>query len=246
MARAKVTNNAVTTLAAGITAASTTLAVAAGGGSLFPATGYFYATLLDASNIPEIIKVTARNVDVFTIERAKDNTSARAFATGSRIALQVVAVVINELAATTEPVQFDDITTFKAAVPTTGTLYFGNTATKYLGWDGTNFNLSAPLVVSGNVSSTSDERVKTNWRDLPQGFVQKLADVKVGVYERTDTYMTEVGVSAQSLQTLLPNSVTTDNDGMLSVAYGQAALAACVMLAREVATLKAKLQALTE
>ena len=100
------------------------------------------------------------------------------------------------------------------------------------------------LVATGNVTAYSDERLKKNWRDLPVDFTSKLANVKMGVYDRTDHESTQVGVSAQSLQTVMPNAVMEQADGMLSVAYGNAALAACVMLAREVEVLKHRLAVL--
>ena len=96
------------------------------------------------------------------------------------------------------------------------------------------------LVSTGDVTAYSDERLKTNWRDLPNDFIRELSLVKTGIYDRLDQDTTQVGVSAQSLQQVLPNSVITDEFGMLSVSYGQAALAACVMLAREIQILKSK------
>lgn len=97
------------------------------------------------------------------------------------------------------------------------------------------------LYSSGNVTAYSDERVKTNWRDLGSDFVSKLAKVKSGVYDRTDTQLTQVGVSAQSLQPVIPAAVDTDEEGKLSVAYGHAALASAIMLARKVEELEARL-----
>jgi len=94
------------------------------------------------------------------------------------------------------------------------------------------------------VTAFSDERLKTNWRGVGADFVTYLADVKSGVYERTDADLTQVGVSAQSLQNVLPEAVLTSPDGLLSVAYGNAALVACVELAREVVSLRARLAAL--
>lgn len=100
------------------------------------------------------------------------------------------------------------------------------------------------FIATGNVTGASDERLKTNWRDLPTGFIKKLAVVKMGVYDRTDIEATQVGVSAQSLQALMPEAVMTDSEGMLSVAYGNAALAACIALAKEVTLLRAEVDAL--
>lgn len=74
-------NNASTTLASAITNTGTTVTVAAGGGSLFPAlTGaeYFWATIVKngASNTYEIVKVTARSGDTMTIVRSQQGTTA--------------------------------------------------------------------------------------------------------------------------------------------------------------------------
>jgi hypothetical protein len=83
-------NNAKSTLASGIAAGDTTLTVATGEGARFPtitgASGdWFYATLEDANppTVREIVKVTARSGDTFTIVRAQQSTSAAAFSTGA-------------------------------------------------------------------------------------------------------------------------------------------------------------------
>lgn len=90
------------------------------------------------------------------------------------------------------------------------------------------------LTVGGNVIANSDESLKTNWRDFPVGFVDQLATVKSGTYDRVDMELTQEGVSAQSLQPLLPFSVLAGEDGKLSVAYGNAALVSAIELAKRV------------
>lgn len=95
------------------------------------------------------------------------------------------------------------------------------------------------VLATGDVTAYSDERLKKDWEDLPTNFVEQLSYVKHGTYSRTDVDLRQVGVSAQSLQTLMPEAVL---DGeYLSVSYGNAALAACVALAKEVTALKAEL-----
>jgi len=86
----------------------------------------------------------------------------------------------------------------------------------------------------GNVTAYSDETLKTNWRDLPADFVEQLARVKHGTYDRTDVQVTQDGISAQSLKPLLPNSVVRDENGKLSVNYGGAAMVSAVQLAKRV------------
>jgi hypothetical protein len=92
----------------------------------------------------------------------------------------------------------------------------------------------ASLYATGNITAYSDETLKKNWRDLPTDFVSRLAEVKHGVYDRIDQEITQVGVSAQSLQTLMPNAVIAEENGKLSVAYGNAALVSAVQLAKRV------------
>jgi len=105
-------------------------------------------------------------------------------------------------------------------------------------------DMSGNLTMAGNVTAFSDERYKTNWRSVAPNFVEKLATVKSGVYDRTDEGITQAGVSAQSLQELLPETVLKDAGGRLSVSYGNAALVACVELAKEVLKLRAEIEAL--
>lgn len=98
------------------------------------------------------------------------------------------------------------------------------------------------LTALGNISALSDERLKKGWGNLPSDFIERLSTVRSGTYTRIDTTVRQVGVGAQSLRTLLPEAVTPSDDGYLSVAYGQAALAACVELAKEVVRLRALLE----
>jgi hypothetical protein len=95
-----------------------------------------------------------------------------------------------------------------------------------------------------NVTAYSDERVKTNWRNLHPDFVERLAEVKHGIYDRTDQTATQVGVSAQSLQKIMEHAVMENADGQLSVAYGNAALVSAVELAKRVVDQETRIQQL--
>jgi hypothetical protein len=95
-------------------------------------------------------------------------------------------------------------------------------------------DMSGNLTMAGNVTAYSDERLKKDWAVLPSDFVERLAKIKSGTYTRIDSDERQVGVSAQGLQEFLAEAVQTDNDGMLSVNYGGAALASAVELAKRV------------
>jgi hypothetical protein len=96
----KFTNNATTTLVAGISNSATSLSVQSGAGGLFPAltaSDYFYCTLANNSGNVEIVKVTARSADTFTVVRGYDNTTAMAWNAGDKVELRAVAAGFNDI-----------------------------------------------------------------------------------------------------------------------------------------------------
>ena len=107
------TNNAATTLASSILVGATSLTVSSGTGALFPTLAggaYFYCTLSNTANTTiEIIKVTARSTDTFTIVRAQDNTSASAFTAGDKVELRLTAIDLQNFP------QLDSTNTFALA-----------------------------------------------------------------------------------------------------------------------------------
>jgi hypothetical protein len=105
-------------------------------------------------------------------------------------------------------------------------------------------NPGLDTIYASEVQATSDERLKTNWRELPVDFVEKLSKVKSGIYDRTDIPMTQAGSSAQDWQKLLPEVVSENENGMLSLAYANAALVSAIALAKEVEMLKEKIKQL--
>lgn len=100
MADVLATNNAVSSLASGLSNAATSLTLGAGEGARFPtpsAGNYFYATIIDTLGNFEIVKATARATDILTIVRAQDNTTAKTFSAGSSVQLLPVAAVITDI-----------------------------------------------------------------------------------------------------------------------------------------------------
>jgi parallel beta-helix repeat protein len=99
MGRPLYTNNAATYLAFGITNTATTMQVSANAGGLFPnpvGGDYFYVSLISLSGpIIEIVKCTARNGDIFTIERGQEGTSPLYWNTGDNVQLRITAAGMN-------------------------------------------------------------------------------------------------------------------------------------------------------
>lgn len=90
------TNNAQGTLSAAITNVATSLILNAGQGALFPVlagSDWFPATIVDASNNIEVVKVTARAADTLTIVRGQEGTTARAYAINDKVECRMTAAV---------------------------------------------------------------------------------------------------------------------------------------------------------
>ena len=154
-----------------------------------------------------------------------------------------------------------------ASNPTFGTVYTGNwfRSTGSTGWyneahaggihmteatyirtyGGKSFYCDASILAGGNITAYSDERLKKDWGTFGPDMLEKLSEVKSGTYTRIDSGLKQVGVSAQSLQKVMPDAVCEGENGHLTVAYGNAALTACVELAREVVTLRKRIEVLS-
>lgn len=99
-------NNAKTRLASALGASDLSFTVTTGEGALFPAisdSDFFFITLEDSSGNKEIVRVTGRSSDVFTISsspgmgRAQDGTIARAFNANDLVELRLTAGFIDAL-----------------------------------------------------------------------------------------------------------------------------------------------------
>ena len=108
-------NNASTTLSAGINNSQTTIAIASSSG--FPSLGsgeYYYGTIANTNNTKvEVVKVTAGTTSL-TVTRAQDGTSAQAFDSGDNFQLRVTAATLDatsksDVAITAGSVQADTL-----------------------------------------------------------------------------------------------------------------------------------------
>lgn len=117
-------NNAVTTLGSSILSTDTTMSVASGAGALFPSTtsGYFHAALINSLNQVEYVKVTNRSSDTFTIVRAQDGTTARAYTAGDKVELRLISAALENF------VQLDGDQTISGNKTFSGTSTFSGDA----------------------------------------------------------------------------------------------------------------------
>lgn len=140
-------NNAATALAASITSTATSFSVVSGKGALFPAiTGgdYFYATLISASdaNTLEVVKVTARSTDTFTVVRAQDGTTGTAFSAGDKVELRIVKAMLDDFKSDARA----GLTAIAALTPTLDNFIVGN---------GTTWILETPAQARASLGGTT-------------------------------------------------------------------------------------------
>jgi len=95
-------NNAQSTLQSALAVGATTLNVATGEGSLFPALGvgdFFPLTIIRADGSDyEIVRATARAGDVIEVVRATENTTDIAFAAGDILSTRITKAFLDEFA----------------------------------------------------------------------------------------------------------------------------------------------------
>lgn len=167
----KFTNNATTTLATGIDDLATSLTVATGLGNLFPSLSggdYFYCTLSDVAGNVEIIKVTARSSDTFTMVRGQDNTTADSWTAGDKVELRLVAASLNDIPKLDEANTFSGrqthsvgtvsgpwTTSGRPGSPTDGLTGFNTDLNKLETWDATN----SAWVTSGGATGAGGDDV---------------------------------------------------------------------------------------
>jgi hypothetical protein len=113
---------------------------------------YFLAAPNGAAGVPTFRAVVA--ADIPTLNQNTTGTASN-----------ITAYTINQNVGTANTVQHSDITTARAAALTTGYVYYGNTGTKYAGFDGTNFVTSMPMsfnILGSSTSCTGNAATVTN------------------------------------------------------------------------------------
>ena len=80
-------------------------------------------------------------------------------------------------------------------------------------------SLSGNFTASGNITAYSDKRLKSDIETIP-GALDKVVKMRGVNFTMSDTGNRSTGVIAQELQSVIPEAVHTNDDGYLSVAYG--------------------------
>ena len=107
---------------------------------------------------------------------------------------------------------------------TNSTTYFGSPAGGYEFRGSSNTGIftidnTGNVVAGGEVTASSDERIKTNIKTI-ENSLDKVTQLRGVEYDRIDIEKHQIGVIAQEVEKVLPDVVHTDERGMKSVAYG--------------------------
>lgn len=121
-----VKNRAVSTLLNAVDAAVTSWTLASGGGANFPSTYPF-----DVTCEGEIVRCTNRSVDVLTVTRAQQGTTAGSHAAGEKVELRITAQSVTDLNAAVNTLENKVLTKALAADQSNSTV----TPTKVTGLD---------------------------------------------------------------------------------------------------------------
>ena len=167
-------NNATTALASSVTSSATSITVQ--DGSVFPTlsgSDYTYITLEDLAGNVEIVKLTARSVNVLTIVRAQDGTSARAFGIGSKCELRLTAALLNEVAAQADT---DTNTTYTAGsgLALTGTVFSNTSPDRTVALTGAGATSISGTYPNFTITSTDTNTVYTHPSAHPISFITGL------------------------------------------------------------------------
>lgn len=91
------------------------------------------------------------------------------------------------------------------------------------------------MFTAAKFSATSDETLKDNWRELPEGFLEGFAAIeKAGLFDWSETGDTDGGIGAQSLRVLAPWAVVEGPNGRLHVNHAAINTAVLHALTRRV------------
>lgn len=99
------------------------------------------------------------------------------------------------------------------------------------------------MVLSGTCTFSSDERLKTDWEELPDDIIERVAaEVLSGTFTWIESGARDAGVGAQSMQRVFKEVVK--HGDVLSVAYGNAALSLVVKLCQRIVKLEKRIETL--
>lgn len=248
-------NNAQTVLAAGISSTATSLTVNAGTGTLFPSpvagSSFFKLTIIDAATgtLTEIIHVTARNGDVFTIQRGQEGTVPRAWSANDIVANMMTAGTLSYILGNFQPLD-PTLTALAALVGVANKLpYFNGNDTAaltdltqagrdiigkstiadiltYLGIYDASTSQKGLVRLNGGVTNADDTLAATSGAvKIAYDAAITAADIAKTKWSAVDATISQKGIVMLSDNTGVPDSTTAATTTAVNYVLNQAAAA---------------------
>lgn len=149
-------------------------------------TGAFNASMGTGSSATWLLSGTSGSTFRCGIQALDSNGQLRLYSNGNYVAINGASIIA------TSSVTGGDFTTYRTGAETTGYIYFGNTGTKYCGFDGTNFVSTMPMSFNINGSSSS---CTGNAATATSAVIQSGIG---GTTTNWNTHFTETGASQRS------------------------------------------------
>lgn len=180
--------------------------------------------------------------DVFNI-----NISGTSGSSGSGVVTTTTSQSITGQKTFTQDILVQDGTTEKRIYLGTGGYIFANSGFWGI-WSFTGANVQVnyadgTLTSTGNITAYSDRRLKKDLVKITNA-LDKVCKLTGYTFTRIDNNLKQTGLIAQDVKAVLPEAVSTSEDGILGVSYGQLAgllVEAIKELKAEVADLKKQL-----
>lgn len=187
-------NNAFGTLSANITSGATSCTLQVGEGTLFPATGTFWATLFDPDIFThEIVLATLSAGDTFTITRGQQGTGAAAWNSGANFQLLWTAGSADQITDAINDIE-DGTTTLDAVNVAGAATIVGDTTTANLTLTSPTPDFKLKGILGGVVLQAQAQYATNNWylAAYDGDGTDDVYDVILGVGTSTQLTNTEV------------------------------------------------------
>jgi hypothetical protein len=203
--------------------------------SISAGTGLTGGGTIDASRTLNVIGGTGITVNADSIEVTPADIRGL-FTAGSGISINASGQIANT-GSLSDPDTTDFVTkagsqsiggqkTFNAAIVSGGGISMGATDVAYTGSlsfagasGSVTFGASGSILASDDITAFSDSRLKENVMPI-ENALEKCAELTGVTFDKINTGIRGTGLIAQDLQKVLPEAVHEQEDGMLSVAYG--------------------------
>ena len=203
--------------------------------SISAGTGLTGGGTIDASRTLNVIGGTGITVNADSIEVTPADIRGL-FTAGSGISINASGQIANT-GSLSDPDTTDFVTkagsqsiggqkTFNAAIVSSGGISMGASDIAYTGSlsfagasGSVTFGAGGSILASDDITAFSDSRLKENVMPI-ENALEKCAELTGVTFDKINTGIRGTGLIAQDLQKVLPEAVHEQEDGMLSVAYG--------------------------